>query len=41
MKQGGKVKSWKRRWFVLQYPCLFYFTSSQVSFFSKEGFFFK
>jgi len=24
-KQGGKVKTWKKRWFVLKGPCLYYF----------------
>lgn len=24
-KQGGSVKSWKRRWFILKNPCLYYF----------------
>eukprot|EP01103_Thecamoeba_quadrilineata_P021343 TRINITY_DN977_c0_g1_i1.p1 TRINITY_DN977_c0_g1~~TRINITY_DN977_c0_g1_i1.p1 ORF type:complete len:895 (-),score=201.43 TRINITY_DN977_c0_g1_i1:21-2705(-) len=25
IKQGGKIKTWKRRWFVLSRNCLFYF----------------
>lgn len=25
MKQGGRVKSWKRRWFILNDNCLYYF----------------
>ena len=24
-KQGGRVKSWKRRWFILNDNCLYYF----------------
>lgn len=31
MKQGVTRKSWKRRWFVLNYPTLYYFSSAQVS----------
>jgi len=31
MKQGVTRKSWKRRWFVLKYPMLYYFESSQIS----------
>eukprot|EP01103_Thecamoeba_quadrilineata_P012983 TRINITY_DN3475_c0_g1_i2.p1 TRINITY_DN3475_c0_g1~~TRINITY_DN3475_c0_g1_i2.p1 ORF type:complete len:425 (+),score=127.21 TRINITY_DN3475_c0_g1_i2:1368-2642(+) len=26
-KQGGKIKTWKKRWFVLSRNCLFYFKS--------------
>lgn len=25
MKQGGRYKSWKRRWFILNDNCLYYF----------------
>lgn len=31
MKQGVTRKSWKRRWFVLHYPTLYYFSSSQIN----------
>eukprot|EP01113_Clastostelium_recurvatum_P040797 TRINITY_DN638_c0_g1_i7.p1 TRINITY_DN638_c0_g1~~TRINITY_DN638_c0_g1_i7.p1 ORF type:complete len:1001 (+),score=251.77 TRINITY_DN638_c0_g1_i7:178-3180(+) len=27
-KQGGRIKTWKRRWFILSNNCLFYFKSS-------------
>ena len=30
MKQGGNVKTWKRRWFVLKGHTLYYFTSAQI-----------
>ena len=32
MKQGVTRRGWKRRWFVMHYPTLYYFASSQVSF---------
>ncbi|KAJ6243075.1 cytohesin-4 [Anaeramoeba flamelloides] len=25
VKQGGRIKTWKRRWFLLSYHCLYYF----------------
>ena len=28
-KQGGKVKSWKRRWFVLRGLCLYYYKAPE------------
>lgn len=31
LKQGASFKTWKRRWFVLKYPYLYYFTSAQIS----------
>ena len=30
-KQGGLVRTWRRRWFVITDGCLFYFESVQVS----------
>ena len=24
-KQGGRIKTWKRRWFILSGNCLYYF----------------
>ena len=32
------MKNWKRRWFVLQYPILYYFTSSQIAPGEHDGF---
>ena len=31
LKRGETVKSWKKRWFLLQFPNLYYFSSSQIS----------
>jgi PH domain len=30
-KQGGRVKNWKRRWFILRNDTLYYFTSAQAN----------
>jgi hypothetical protein len=29
-KQGGSIKTWKRRWFVLKGPNLYYFKTNKV-----------
>lgn len=29
-KQGGQIKTWKRRWFVLDNNCLYYFKTPQA-----------
>jgi cytohesin len=29
-KQGGRVRNWKRRWFVITDGCLFYFETRTV-----------
>jgi len=39
-KQGGRVKNWKRRWFIITDGCLFYFETRTVKKnknFSKEN----
>ncbi len=30
VKQGGRIKTWKKRWFVLSDNCLYYFKSHEV-----------
>ena len=30
-KEGGKHKTWKKRWFILTENCLYYFKSPNVS----------
>jgi len=30
VKEGGKHKNWKKRWFILTDNCLYYFKSPQV-----------
>lgn len=30
-KQGGRYRSWKRRWFILSGKCLYYFEFTTVS----------
>mmetsp|Transcript_6443 Transcript_6443/g.19522 ORF Transcript_6443/g.19522 Transcript_6443/m.19522 type:complete len:1618 (-) Transcript_6443:166-5019(-) len=30
-KQGGRVKNWKKRWFILRNTTLYYFTSAQAN----------
>jgi hypothetical protein len=30
VKQGGRIKTWKKRWFVLSDNCLYYFKTSEV-----------
>ncbi len=30
IKQGGRIKTWKRRWFVLRDNCLYYFKTSDA-----------
>ena len=29
-KQGGKIKTWKRRWFVLKGDTIYYFKTQKV-----------
>jgi hypothetical protein len=33
---GGRVRNWKRRWFVITDGCLYYFESRTVSDFDNE-----
>ena len=30
VKQGGRIKTWKKRWFVLSDNCIYYFKSHEV-----------
>jgi len=35
VKQGGRIKTWKRRWFVLTGNCLYYFKDPAVTVFGS------
>ncbi len=35
-KQGGRYKTWKRRWFILNDGCLYYFELTAVSIFVRR-----
>jgi cytohesin len=30
VKQGGRIKTWKKRWFVVKDNCLYYFRTHEV-----------